>query len=424
MILESDLLQEEGEQYVLARPLGSESIPSTLHDSLMARLDRLGDAKEIAQLASVIGREFTFELLTAIAPLDEHALRDALTVLTSAELVHQRGFIPRARYTFKHALVQDTAYASLLRSTRARWHGRIADVMAAQFPRIAETDPGLLAQHYTEAGLAVQAIGYWEKSGLHAQERSAHHEAISHFREGLRLVESLEPSPQRDGLEFKFQIPLGVALLATQGYAAPEVGPVFERASELGRQLAGPGEQFFIHWGIWAWRVVREELQLCDQMADEARRIVEPLGDDGLQTEALFIAALTSFYLGDFQTSRQCCEQGLALYDDEIAKVYAHHTGQNVGVTMRCYLALSLWHLGYPEQSVRQIEQAIELGRRLKHPFSLAYAICHSSWLYHNCRDRAKVHPACRGGNRDRAGTGIPLLAGRGDCCIKVLDCF
>ena len=272
LILESDFLEESGNQYVLARPLASVTIPSTLQDSLMARLDKLGEAKEVAQLAAVIGREFTFELLAAIAPLDEETLQTQLSSLASAELVHQRGFFPRARFTFKHALVQDTAYASLLRTTRQQWHGRIADVLAAQFPEIAETDPGLLAHHYTEAGQALPAIGYWETAGLQAQERSAHHEAINHFRKGLALVATLDESEQRDGLEFKFQIPLGVSLLTTQGYAAPEVGPVFERARELGQQLAGPGEQFFIHWGIWAWRVVREELQLCNQMAEEAQR--------------------------------------------------------------------------------------------------------------------------------------------------------
>jgi class 3 adenylate cyclase/predicted ATPase len=414
LILESDFLEESGSQYVLARPLASVTIPSTLQDSLMARLDKLGAAKEVAQLAAVIGREFTFKLLAAVAPLDEQTLQTQLSSLATAELVHRRGFFPRAKFTFKHALVQDTAYASLLRTTRGQWHGRIADVLAAQFAEIAETDPGLLAHHYTEAGQALAAIGYWETAGLQAQERSAHHEAINHFRKGLALVATLDESEQRDALEFKFQIPLGVSLLTTQGYAAPEVGPVFERARELGQQLAGPGEQFFIHWGIWAWRVVREELQLCNQMADEALRLVEPLGDAGLQTEALFIPALTSFYLGDFETSRKCCEQGWQLYDDETAKLYARHTGQNVGVTMQCYWALSLWHLGYPDQALQRIEQTVETARRLNHPFSLAYALCHSSWLYHHCRRSADVRRAADEGVALAKEQGFPFWLAEG----------
>ncbi len=215
-------------------------------------------------------------------------------------------------------------------------------------------------------------------------------------------------------MEFKFQIPLGVSLLTTQGYAAPDVGPVFARARELGQQLAGPGEQFFIHWGIWAWRVVREELPLCNQMAEEAQRLVAPLGDAGLQMEALFIPALTSFYLGDFETSRKCCEQGFGLYDEGTAKLYMRHTGQNVGVTMRCYWALSLWHLGYPDQAMQQIGQAVETARSVNHPFSLAYALCHSSWLYHQCRRSADVRQAADEGVALAKEQGFPFWLAEG----------
>jgi class 3 adenylate cyclase/predicted ATPase len=414
LILESDILEQRENKYVLTCALASVTIPSTLQDSLMARLDKLGSAKEIAQLAAVIGREFSFRLLAAIAPLDEPTLQAELTRLVNAELVHQRGFFPRARFTFKHALVQDTAYASLLRSSRQQWHGRIAQVLSAQFPQVAESDPALLAHHYTEAGETIPAIDYWEKAGLQAQERSAHHEAINSFRRGRALVETLDDSEQRDALEFKFQIPLGVALLTTQGYAAPEVGPVFERARELGQKLAGPGEQFFIHWGIWAWRVVREELHLCNQMAIEAQQITEPLGDAGLSTESLFIPALTSFYLGDFKASRNSCEHGFAQYDEATAKLYARHTGQDVGVTMQCYWALSLWHLGYPEQALQRIEQAVELARTLNHPFSLAYALCHSSWLYHNLRLSAKVRRAADEGVTVAKEQGFPFWLAEG----------
>lgn len=391
LILESDVLEASGDKLVLTRPLNSVHIPSTLQDSLMARLDNLGHAKEIAQLASVIGREFTFQLLSAIAPLDEQTLQTHLTSLVNAELLHQRGFYPRAKFTFKHALVQDTAYASLLRTTRQQWHAKIADVLVSKFPDIAEKDAALMAHHCTEAGETVRAIGYWERAGLQAQERSAMHEAIHHFTKGLGLVASLEPSPQRDGLEFKFQIPLGVALLTAKGYAAAEVGSVFERARELGKIMAGPGEQFFVHWGIWAWRVVREELQVCNQMGNEALSLVEPLGVAGLKMEALFIPALTSFYLGDFEVSLKCCEQGFALYDQATAEHFSKHTGQNVGVTMQCYWALSLWHLGYPDQAIHRMEKAVAMARAIKHPFSLAYALGHSGWMYDNCRLSSEV---------------------------------
>ena len=385
-ILESDLLTELDGRWVLARPLDSVDVPGTLQDSLMARLDRLGGAKEIAQLASVIGREFSFQLLAAVAPLDEATLQAELTCLVDAELVHQRGFFPRAKFTFKHALVRDIAYGSLLRKARQQWHGRIAEVLESEFPQIVEAEPELLARHHTESGHTQQAIAAWLKAGLYAQEQSGNTEAINHFRQGLALVATLEADDQRDRLEFQFLIPLGVSLLTSQGYAAPDVGPIFDRARTLSLKFGGPGEQFHILWGTWAWRVVREELKLCMQYAEEAQAIVAPTGDAGLQMEALFIPALTLFYLGDFAGSIRCCEQGFPLYEEKTCKLHARHTGQNVGVTMQCYWALSLWHLGYPDQARQRIESAIELARSIKHPFSLSYAVGHSAWLHHSCR--------------------------------------
>ena len=391
VILESGILEESGDEYRLVRPLSSITIPSTLQDSLMARLDNLGAAKEVAQLASVIGREFTFQLLAAITPLDADTLQAELTSLVNADLVHQRGFFPRARFTFKHALVQDTAYESLLRKTRQQWHGRIADVLISRATQMGESSPELLAHHYTEAGHTVEAISYWSKAGLQAQERSANNEAISHFRQGLALVETLDESTERDALEFQFLVPLGVALLTTQGYAAPEVGPVFERARMFGQKLTEPAVQFHIHWGIWAWRVVREELENCSQMFEEAMELIEPLNNPGLRVEALFIGVLTSFYRGEFAKTVELCEQGFPLFDLETSKQHARHTGQNVGATMQSYWALALWHLGYPEQAIDRAAQAVALARSLKHPFSLAYALCHASWLHHHCRHREAV---------------------------------
>ncbi len=395
VLLESQILEESGNEYRLARPLNSMTIPSTLQDSLMARLDHLGAAKEVAQLAAVIGRDFTFQLLAAIAPLDAETLQSELAALVNADLVHQRGFFPRARFTFKHALVQDAAYESLLRKTRQLWHRRIADVLISRVAQMGQSSPELLAHHYTEAGQTIDAIGYWAKAGLQAQERSANKEAISHFRQGLSLVATLEESADRDRLEFQFQIPLGVALLTTQGYAAAEVGPVFERARVLGQKLAEPASRFYIHWGIWAWRVVREELEICQQMADEALRLISPLDDPGLQIEALFIDVLTSFYRGEFTRTRELCEQGFPLYDEAASKLHARQTGQNVGVTMQSYWALALWHLGHPEQAIQRADRAVALARLLKHPFSLAYALCHSSWLHHHCRLSEVVRKTC-----------------------------
>jgi tetratricopeptide (TPR) repeat protein len=390
-IVESGILQEQDGRFVLSEPLETLSIPSTLQDSLMARLDRLGGAREVAQLASVIGREFPYQLLADVAPLEEEDLQRELTALVDADLLHQRGFFPRARFTFRHALVQDAAYESLLRTAKHEWHGLVADRFIGRFPQLAESQPELLAHHFTAAERTNEAIAAWQKAGMNSQERSAYLEAISHFEHGLKLVETLEPSSERDVAEFGFLIPYGVSLLSAQGYAAPRVGPVFERAAELGRQLGGPVEQFHITWGIWAWRVVREELDLCMQLSDGAWEIVEAAADDGLRMEAHFIPQLTEFLRGNFTEAARHAEEGIALYDEDRCRAHARHTGQNVGVTMQCYHALTLWHLGYPEQAVDRVNKAVELARSLDHPFSLAYAVHHAGWLQFHCGDAEAV---------------------------------
>src|SRR5499427_80557 len=195
MVLESGLLQEREARYELTGPLPPLAIPATLHDSLMARLDRLAAVKALAQLGATLGRELSYALLHAVSPWDEATLRRGLQQLVEAEFLYQHGLPPQATYTFKHALIQDAAYQSLLRSTRQQYHQRIAQVLEAQFPDLCETQPELLAQHYTEAGLSEQAIGYWQRASQQASDRSAHLEAISHFTTGIELLQTLPETP-------------------------------------------------------------------------------------------------------------------------------------------------------------------------------------------------------------------------------------
>ncbi len=244
MILESGLVREEADRYVLTGPLPPLAIPSTLHDSLMARLDRLSAARDLAQLGAVLGREFAYELLQAVSPLDETTLQQGLAQLVDAELVYQRGLPPQSRYIFKHALIQEAAYQSLLRSTRQRYHQRTAQVLEAQFPETVETQPELVAHHYTEAGLAEQAIPYWQRAGQRASERSAYVEAIGHLTKGLEVLQALPDTPERAQQELDLQIALGQAFIATKGQAAPEVGHVFNRARELCQQVGEPPQLF------------------------------------------------------------------------------------------------------------------------------------------------------------------------------------
>ena len=207
MVLESGLLQEREDRYELTGPLPPLAIPTTLHDSLMARLDRLATVKSLAQLGATLGREFSYELLQAVSPWDEGTLQRGLHQLVEAEFLYQRGLPPQATYLFKHALIQDAAYQSLLRSTRQQYHQRIAQVLEARFPELCETQPELLAQHYTEAGLMAQAIPYWQRAGQRAIERSAHLEAIAHLTKGLEVLRTLPDTPERAQQELVVQMP-------------------------------------------------------------------------------------------------------------------------------------------------------------------------------------------------------------------------
>src|SRR6266568_780327 len=215
MVLESGLLQEQEEGYELTGPLPPLAIPTTLHDSLMARLDRLATVKGLAQLGATLGREFSYELLQAVSPWDEGTLRHGLHQLVAAEFLYQRGGPPQATYTFKHALIQDAAYASLLKSTRQQYHQRIATVLETQFPEMTATQPELLAHHYTEAGSHAPAVGYWQQAGTRALQRSANVEAIAHVQRGIELLTTLPDTPQRTQHEFDLLTTLGPALLST-----------------------------------------------------------------------------------------------------------------------------------------------------------------------------------------------------------------
>src|SRR5499426_132263 len=223
MVLESGLLQEQEDRYELTSPLPPLAIPTTLHDSLMARLDRLATVKGLAQLGATLGREFAYDLLQAVSPWDEEALQRGLHQLVEAEFLYQQGLPPQATYRFKHALIQDAAYQSLLRSTRQQYHQQIAQVLEEQFPETVEGQPELLAHHYTEAGLTEQAVHYWYHAGQSAIERSAHVEANSHLHQGLELLQTLPDTPDRAQQELVMQTTLGPALLVTKGQASPEV---------------------------------------------------------------------------------------------------------------------------------------------------------------------------------------------------------
>jgi tetratricopeptide (TPR) repeat protein len=375
--------------------LPAHEIPATLQDLVMARLDRMEGGRELAQLAAVLGREFGYELLCAVAALDEPALQAELARLVQAELLYQKGRPPRSTYTFKHALLEDALYNALVKGKRQQFHRRIAEVLEARFPQTAETQPELLAHHYTEAGLAEKAVGYWLKAGQRSRDRSALREAIGHLNKGLALLETLGQTRERDERQLQFLTTLGPTHITARGYAAPEAGPILLRARQLCQRIGDAQQLFGIMLGTWEWRLVRGELRPCVDLAADGLALAERLNDPGVTMEALFMPGVTMFYRGEFAGARACYEKALAGFDDrERTKFWTAYTGHNAGVTHRCYLALALWHLGYPDQALRVDREARELARTIGHAYSLGHAVDFTAYLCHYCRLGAEVQAA------------------------------
>jgi len=378
MVLESGLLRDREARYELTGPLGTLAIPTTLHDSLMARLDRLPEARPVAQLAATIGREFSYELLREVSPLDETGLQRELGRLVEAELLYQRGLAPASTYVFKHALIQEAAYQSLLRSTRQQHHRKIAAVLAEQFPQVAELQPELMAHHYTEAGLATLAIPCWQAAGEHAVRRSASAEAVAHFEQALALITSLPETAERARQELALLMPLGSVLFGSRGFAAPETERVYTRAQELCEQLGDIPEVFPALWGQWGFLNLqgnmRKALAISDRLLAHARRS----GDAGLLVEAHHARWPTHMSSGLLLEALEACQQGIALYDQEqhrsLAFLYGGHDARSCGLTFE---AVIRWVLGYPQQAIERLERALALVRELAHPHSEANAQTH-----------------------------------------------
>jgi predicted ATPase len=311
-------------------------------------------------------------------------LQAELGKLVQAEILYSKGKPPRCSYIFKHALLEDAAYNSLVKGKRQQFHRRVAEVLEAQFPQTPATQPELVAHHFTEAGVAEKAAGYWLKAGLRSRDKSANIEAIGHLTKGLALVDTFPESPERDAQKLQFLTALGPTYIAARGYAAPEVGPTLQRARELCRD---PRLLLGIMLGIWEWRIVRADLRLCVDLAAEGMELAERLNEAGMLMEALFMPGVTMFYRADFAAARAYFDKALAGCEDlEQTRFWTAYTGHNASVTHRCYLALTLWHLGYPDQALKVDREMRELARTIGHPFTLAHAIDFGAFLYHYCR--------------------------------------
>lgn len=386
MVRESCERESKSAEFVSA-VLNAHEIPGTLQDLMTARIDRMESEHAIAQLAATLGREFTHELLAAVADVDETSLLADLDRLVQAEILYQKGRPPRCTYIFKHALLEDALYNSLIKDKRQEFHRRTAETLETRFPQIFDTRPELLAHHFTEAGLVEKATQYWLQAGMRSKARSAGVEAIAHLLKGLELLGTLEATTTRDHLELQFLTTLGPTYIAVRGYAAPEVGPILDRARELCQQIGNQQLQFGIMLGMWEWHIVRGDLRVCVDQAADGMALAESANDPGMLMEALFMTGVTMFYRGQFAGARACFEKALSTYDDlERTKFWTAYTGHNGSVTHRCYLALTLWQLGYPGQALQMAREVQDLARTIGHAFTLGHAIDFAALLYIDCR--------------------------------------
>ena len=400
-VLESDAVIEHDDRYELAGDLSSLAIPATLRGSLMARLDRLGSAKEVAQVAAIIGREFSYKLIESICNMSELELGRALHQLVASELIIQRGRPPSAKYIFKHTLVQDTAYESLLDKTRRGYHAGIADTLEADFPDYAHSNPELLAHHYTEAKLGQKAIQYWLRAGTRASERSAHQESIGHLRKGLELLAGEPQTSERDKLELTILMALGPSLMSTRGYGSPEVQKNYSRARDLCRELGEDRDMLTALWGLWVFSQVQALYDDALEFAGQLFRLAEKLDEEELTLRAHTAIGASLTIMGDYGRAREHFERGIEIYDPDKHGHMAFTSGQDPGMYCRVFRGWVLLAQGYPDQAAMSVEAGIELARKIDHPNSLAFALCMSLKVFQSRGDIERV--------RELANAGIEL---------------
>jgi class 3 adenylate cyclase/predicted ATPase len=374
-VLESGMLEEAKGHYDVSGPLTSVSIPVTLQDSLMARLDRLVTAKAVAQYASVLGRQFPYAWLHAVSQLDEATLQHELSRLIEAEIVYQRGLPPQATYVFKHALIRDTAYESLLRSTRQGHHRRIAEVLAERFPETAQTQPELLAHHFSEAGCKEQAVNYWYHAGQRAVERSAHLEAIAHLTNGLEELTALSETPPRTQQELTFLLLLGPALIATKGYTAPEVAHAYNRAYALCRHVGEPAQRCSALAGLLRFYLARGELGTARQIGEQLLTLAQHQYDPTLLLEAYWVSSSVLCLRGELTLAQAHLDQAIALYDAQRQRSQTFRHGTIPGIHCLSWASWTLWMRGFADQARQRSHEALSLVRQLPPSFTLGFVL-------------------------------------------------
>ena len=382
-IIESNVLHDAGDRYELAGPAPPSLVPVTLQDALMARVDRLESAKRVVQLGATIGREFDYELLCAVSGEDEPGLHEQLNRAVSSGLLQQHGTVPKATFVFKHALVQDTAYLSLLRKTREQYHHRIADVLEHRFRDTLEQRPELLAHHHAEAGNAAAAIPYWRKAGNRAIERAAFPEAIAHLLRGIHLLDTLPDGSARDLQELALQSALGMALQAHRGYAAPDVDRAYRRARELCQRAGTPDDLLSVSRGQNLFYIARGEYRQASAFGTELLKVGRDTASLEHLVEGHMTLGVNFIYLGRFVESRIHFEQSLAIHTRDHGPLRAFQYVGHSEAWCRSYLGRTLSFLGYYDKAIKASEAGLAVARTFAIPLSIAQAMAMHTNLYH-----------------------------------------
>jgi serine/threonine protein kinase/predicted ATPase len=363
-------------------------IPFTLSASLLARLDRLGEAKAVAQLAAVIGRTVSLELLEALSWIKGAALRAALGQLLQAEILHRRGPAHGARYIFKHALIQDAAYLSLLASDRQQLHRRLAELLRESFPAVAEAEPELMAHHCERGGLVSEAVGYLQGAGLRALQRSAYAESVSQLSRALDLLLGLPETPERRERELALRSVLVVVLGAIKGWGAAEVAGNAARCVTLCRELGDRGRLIPSLYGLWTYHLLQGDRQPSIDLADEIARLAETppqvfMGDS--------TRVITNFYSGRFREALALSERAAALYEPNLLPEFVQAFGAESSLIPHVYQFWVLWILGEPEAAVRKRDSVLAAVEALSSPFLLGFTLLFEMILWHELRDHERV---------------------------------
>jgi class 3 adenylate cyclase/predicted ATPase len=384
------IIEIKDNRYHITKDIKETTIPATVQDVIMARIDSLPEGiKGLLQTVSAIGREFSYDLAKRVTGLTEQELLSHLSVLKDSELLYERGIYPQSTYIFKHALTQDATYQSLLKSTRQKYHRKIAQVLEKDFPDTAETQPELLAHHYTEAGLNEEAVGYWHQAGKRATQRSANVEAINHLTKGLEVLMTLPDTLERARQELDVQTTLGAVLTGVKGQSSPDTERAYARARELCQQVGETPQLFPVLHGLLRFHMVRTEFQATRELAEQLFSLAQRAQDPALLLEAHRMLGQTMFWLAEMAPARAHFEQGIALYDPQQHRSHAFVYGPDPSVACRSFGAWPIWVLGYPDQALQSVHEALTLAQELTHPFSLAFALTAGALVH---QFRREVH--------------------------------